>query len=62
MNIWQGTGILIGGYVLLCVLRGEVQAKSGMSWETIYRAHAPGKFWLVTGIYALLTGALFFIF
>lgn len=62
MTVWQGIGVLVGGYTLSCVLRGEVQAKSGTSWATVCRAHAPGQYWMIIGIYTLLTLALFFIF
>ena len=62
MTIWQGIGALVGGYTLSYGLHGEVQAKSGTSWATVCRAHAPGQHWMIIGIYTLLTLALFFMF
>ncbi len=55
-------GTLLGLYVLVCVLRGEVHAKRAAWGERIARDAEPGRFWTVIVIYAGLALALAFVF
>ncbi len=62
MSLWHGIGIVLAGYLLICLLRGEVHAKRGIHMDTLYRNLQPGRYWLTMGIYAVLDIALFTIF
>jgi hypothetical protein len=55
-------GALLVLYTLFAAINGEVYAKSGVWGRTIRKADEPTYFWIVIGIYAALSIALFVIF
>ena len=55
-------GILLGAYVVACILNGRVIVRSGAGARTLRRESEPKQYWLGVGIYALLTVALITIF
>lgn len=55
-------GVLLAAYTLFAALKGEVYAKSGVWGRTIVKDEAPAYFWMVIGIYAALSIALFVVF
>ena len=55
-------GVLLGIYVVFCVLNGSVIARSGIGARTYRRASEPNQYWVVIGIYTLLTIALITVF
>jgi hypothetical protein len=62
LTLWKGIGLFVGGYVLVCIFKGEVHAKNGMQTDTVYRELEPFKFWFSIAIYAGLTVALLTVF
>ncbi len=55
-------GALLAGYVVLCVLRGQVHARRRLWGETIMRDEAPGRYWTVIVVYSALAVALVTVF
>jgi hypothetical protein len=55
-------GALLVLYTLFAAINGEVYAKSGVWGRTIRRVDEPTYFWIVIGIYAALSIALFVVF
>lgn len=63
MGLFQGIGILVGLYTLICVLRGEVHAKRGpVGMDTYNRQDQPGRFWSTVVIYGVLSVLLLTVF
>lgn len=55
-------GILLGVYVVACILNGRVIVRSGAGARTLHRDTEPKQYWLGIGIYTLLAIALVTIF
>lgn len=55
-------GALLVLYTLFAAINGEVYAKSGVWGRTIRKVDEPTYFWIVIGIYAALSIALFLVF
>ena len=55
-------GSVLAGYVCYAIATGRVWAKAGALGEIVWRSLAPRYFWIVIGIYSVLSAALVFVF
>lgn len=60
--VFRLTGALLGLYIVRCLVRGEVYARSG-PWARTFRRDAEAfEYWSTLVVYAALTLALIFWF
>lgn len=55
-------GVVVGLYVVYCVLQGRVIVSWGPGARTFLRHKNPGWFWTSLGIYAVIVLMLLFVF
>jgi len=62
MPLFKILGVLVGLYTICATIKGEVYARSGWRGRTVAKLESPIYFWVVIGIYAVLSIALVTIF
>jgi len=60
--MFKALGVIVAVYTLYSAQRGEVYARHRAWGRWIRRSEEPRYFWVVIGIYGLLSLALMFIF
>ena len=61
-DMFKALGILLAGYVLYAIIRGEVVAKAGPGARLIAKQESTRYFWVVIAIYSCLSLALLTVF
>lgn len=62
MSLFKLLGVLVAGYVVFALARGEIYAKSGIWGRTYRRDDDATKFWTTVVVYSLLAIALVVVF